>query len=129
MSCLKSPGLDALPKEFYAFAFKYIGKSFVEMLNNSWEEGILAQSQRVGTSVTLSSVTHCSLKWLSSLTTLPIAPAQAAVAPEADDDNTPDDAPPDDSPPDDAPRDDSPSSCPEEAPSSTQPYPLRGAEH
>ena len=48
MSCLKSPGLDGLPKEFYAFAFKYIGKSFVEMLNNSWEEGILAQSQRVG---------------------------------------------------------------------------------
>ena len=48
MSCLKSPGLDGLPKEFYAFAFKYIGKSFVEMLNNSWEEGILAQSQIVG---------------------------------------------------------------------------------
>ena len=48
MSCSKSPGLDGLQKEFYAFAFKYIGKSFVEMLNNSWEEGILAQSQRVG---------------------------------------------------------------------------------
>ena len=48
MSCLKSPGLDGLPKEFYVFAFKYIGKSFVEMVNNSWEEGILAQSQRVG---------------------------------------------------------------------------------
>ena len=48
MSSLKSPGLDGLPKEFYAFAFKYIGKSFVEMLNNSWEEGIFAESQRVG---------------------------------------------------------------------------------
>ena len=48
VSCLKSPGLDGLPKEFYAFEFKYIGKSFVEMLNNSWEEGMLAQSQRVG---------------------------------------------------------------------------------
>ena len=48
MSCLKSPGLDGLPKELYAFAFQYIGKSFVEMLNNSWEEGILAQSKRVG---------------------------------------------------------------------------------
>ena len=48
MSPLKTPGLDGLPKEFYMFAFKYIGKSFVEMLNNSWEEGVLPQSQRVG---------------------------------------------------------------------------------
>ena len=38
MSPLKTPCLDGLPKEFYMFAFKYIGKSFVEMLNNSWEE-------------------------------------------------------------------------------------------
>lgn len=42
----KSPGPDGLPKEFYTFAFPYIGRSFVKLLNRLWSEGTLPLSQR-----------------------------------------------------------------------------------
>ena len=48
MSNLKTPGVDGLPKEFYVFAFKYIGKSFVRLINRCWHEGLLPSSQRRG---------------------------------------------------------------------------------
>ena len=48
MSNSKTPGLDGLPKEFYIFAFKYIGKSFVKLINRCDGEGILPPSQRQG---------------------------------------------------------------------------------
>jgi hypothetical protein len=48
MSNFKTPGLDGLPKEFYAFAFKYIGKAFVRFLNRCCCEGLLPPSQRQG---------------------------------------------------------------------------------
>ena len=48
MSNSKTPGLDGLPKEFYAFAFKYIGQSFVKLINRCDGEGILPPSQRQG---------------------------------------------------------------------------------
>lgn len=41
----KYPGPDGLPKEFYTFAFPYIGKSFVKLINRVWLEGTLPQSQ------------------------------------------------------------------------------------
>ena len=44
----KTPGLDGLPKEFYAFAFKYIGKVCVRFLNRWCCEGLLPFSQRQG---------------------------------------------------------------------------------
>ena len=48
MANSKTPGLDGLPKEFYEFAFKYIGKSFVRLINRCYSEGILPPSQRQG---------------------------------------------------------------------------------
>ena len=48
MANFKTPGLDGLPKEFYEFAFKYIGKSFVSLINRCYSEGILPPSQRQG---------------------------------------------------------------------------------
>ena len=48
MSNFKTHGLDGLPKEFYAFAFKYIGKAFVRFLNRCCCEGVLPPSQRQG---------------------------------------------------------------------------------
>lgn len=44
----KSPGSDGLPKEFYAKFFDLFALPFVEMLNNAYQEGILAESQRLG---------------------------------------------------------------------------------
>ena len=41
MSDSKMPGLDGLPKEFYVFAFKDNGKSFVRLLNHYYSEGTL----------------------------------------------------------------------------------------
>ena len=48
MANSKTPGLDGLPKEFYEFAFKYIGNSFVRLINRCYSEGILPPSQRQG---------------------------------------------------------------------------------
>ena len=48
MSNQKTPGSDGLPKEFYVFAFPYIGDSFVNFLNHSLDVGVLAPSQRKG---------------------------------------------------------------------------------
>jgi len=48
MSNYKTPGTDGLPKEFYVFAFKYIGTSFVRFLNRCLNEGMLPPSQRQG---------------------------------------------------------------------------------
>ena len=44
----KSPGLDGLPKEFYAKFFSIIGDKFVEMINNCFVDGMLSTSQRHG---------------------------------------------------------------------------------
>jgi len=44
----KSPGLDGLPKEFYAKVFPIIGDVFVEIINKSFKDGILCSSQRHG---------------------------------------------------------------------------------
>ena len=48
MANYKTPGLDGLPKEFYVFAFPYIGNTFVDLLNRCWKEKILPKSQREG---------------------------------------------------------------------------------
>ena len=48
MSNSKTPGIDGLPKEFYTFAFKYIGKAFVRLINRCDGEGMLPPSQRQG---------------------------------------------------------------------------------
>ena len=42
----KSPGPDGLPKEFYAFAFPFIGKSYVKLMNRCLSEGTLPLSLR-----------------------------------------------------------------------------------
>ena len=44
----KSPGLDGLTKEFYETVFPIIGDSFVCMINNSFSNGLLSDSQRTG---------------------------------------------------------------------------------
>ena len=44
----KSPGLDGLTKEFYDILFPIIGDSFVCMINNSFSNGLLSDSQRTG---------------------------------------------------------------------------------
>ena len=46
MENYKSPGPDGLPKEFYSFAFPFIGQSFVKLINRVWLEGTLPLSQR-----------------------------------------------------------------------------------
>ena len=45
MENYKSPGPDGLPKEFYSFAFPFIGQSFVKLINRFWLEGTLPLSQ------------------------------------------------------------------------------------
>ena len=44
MSNFKTPDLDGLRKEVYAFAFKYTGKAFVHFLNRCCCEGLLPPS-------------------------------------------------------------------------------------
>ena len=41
----KTPGSDGLPKEFYLKFFHLFGKSFVNMVNNCYETGLLTPSQ------------------------------------------------------------------------------------
>jgi len=48
MANFKTPGSDGLPKEFYEFAFKYIGRSYVNFLNRCLDEGMLPPSLRQG---------------------------------------------------------------------------------
>jgi len=42
----KTPGSDGLPKEFYSKFFHLFAHGFVEMLNHSFEDGILSPSFR-----------------------------------------------------------------------------------
>ena len=42
----KTPGPDGLPKEFYSFAFPFIGKSYVKLINRCLLEGTLPLSLR-----------------------------------------------------------------------------------
>ena len=44
----KTPGMDGLPKEFYAKFFHLFGPGFVDMINNCFDTGILPPSQRHG---------------------------------------------------------------------------------
>ena len=46
MQNYKSPGPDGLPKEFYSFAFPFIGKSYVKLINRCLLEGTLPLSLR-----------------------------------------------------------------------------------
>ena len=46
MANSKSPGPDGLPKEFYSFAFPFIGKSYVKLINRCLLEGTLPLSLR-----------------------------------------------------------------------------------
>ena len=44
----KSPGSDGLPKEFYVKVFPIIGDVFVQVINNSFTNGLLSNTQRYG---------------------------------------------------------------------------------
>ena len=66
----KSPGPDGLPKEFYTFAFPYIGRSFVKLLNSLWKEGTLPLLQR-GRSTILKAVLCSSIWYVGSLILMP----------------------------------------------------------
>ena len=42
----KTPGSDGLPKEFYSLYFYLFGNTYVEIINNAFENGLLSISQR-----------------------------------------------------------------------------------
>jgi len=44
----KTPGMNGLPKEFYAKFFRLFGTGFVDVINNCFDTGILPPSQRHG---------------------------------------------------------------------------------
>ena len=61
MLCYKSPGLDGISIDFYEKFWTLIGNLLVEVFNNSYEDGILPDSQSLLFTVIFKSGDECDL--------------------------------------------------------------------